>query len=265
MAVTTTDLYGGPNSEDGRMLPCPGCKVDGPAMRVIDSSHGLAGAVLELASLLNLGSAEGCPGPNPNGLACDGLLLESTYEALSPTAIAGYNKAFSRSEAYLGVVVITGDSADDRSPLSPDVYFKWFWSLKGTGPPFPPRNTILGSTFSLLSPGLSVQHPLTKTQLVQLTNGVLANLDDTESPNWMDELNSLWPQDYQSSTMFEYPLSKIPVRGTIHVLDDDLEIPETQNGSLQWSYDDMNNAVLFAPPAFPFAGDSVQISYTVSR
>ena len=97
-------------------------------------------------------------------------------------------------------------------------------------------------------------------QMVQLTGGVEADLGNTGTPNWTDELNALWPQ--LATQLLEYPLSGTPVTTpmTITVTDNGVPIPQLQNGFPQWTYDPKNNAVQFDPLAFPQPGDMVQVN-----
>jgi hypothetical protein len=258
MAATSTDVYATNISEQGAIEPCPHCKLSGNAPRVVSSSEGLD-AVGALSRLLNLGEGYGCwSGVNCNGFYYDEMFFESAYEALSPALLNGYNKPFYRPDAFLAVITVNNDSEDDRSTTHGlNYYYNAFVGVKGS-------HNANKFSYSYVNQYGGINNNQRMAQMVQLTGGVEADLSNTGTPNWTDELNALWPQI--ATQLLEYPLSGTPVTTpmTITVTDNGVTIPQLQNGFPQWTYDPKNNAVQFDPLAFPQPGDMVQISYTIA-
>jgi len=258
MASTSTDVYAGTSSEQGRIEPCPGCKIAGSVPTVVSASEGLD-AVGSLARILNLGSGYGCFGVDCRGFASDEMFFEAAYEALSPDLIKGYNRPWYRPDAFLAVITVNGDPEDDRSDVHPlNFYYNAFVGLKGA------RNAYKFS-YSYVNRAAGISGNSQKVgQMTQLTGGVEADLSNTGTPNWTDELNALWPQ--VATLLLEYPLSGTPVTNpmSIEVIVNGLRIPQLSNGFPQWTYDAKNNAVQFDPLAFPQTGDAVQITYTIA-
>jgi hypothetical protein len=256
IATTSTDVYAHSDSEDGRMEPCPGCKADGQAMQVVTLAGGVQAAVTSLTPLINLGANSFCYS-NCNGFAADEMLLEATYEALSPALLSGYNQAFYRPDASLAVVVVIGDSEDDQSDNHTlNFFYNAFVSLKGV------QNA---SKFSLsrLSNYGGIRNNQKMSMMAQVTGGVEADLADTGTPSWTDELNGLWP--IVGAQLLDYPLSGTPVSNSIVVTDNGVVIPAlAPAGTPNWTYDATANAVRFDPSVFPPAGDAIQISYALS-
>jgi hypothetical protein len=253
MATTSTDVYGTASSEDGRMEPCPGCKVDGPAVHVVSSSVGLPDAVSALARLLNLGAGAFCY-VNCNGFASDEQFFEATYEALSPSLLGGYNQAFYRPEAFLAVIVVNGDSEDDFSDAHGlNFYYNAFIGLKGAA-----NARKFSLSYVNNYGGIGNQRI---AQMVQLTGGIEADLSNTGSPNWEEELAALWPQ--LSVELLAYPLSGTPEPTSIRIADNGITLPAIgQGGETNWTYQAYDNAVHFVPASAPQSGDLLQIFYT---
>jgi hypothetical protein len=254
MAVTSTDVYASTTSEDGSIEPCPHCKLPGTTPEVVKSSDG-QDAAGKLARLLNLGEGAFCY-VNCNGFFSDEQFFEATYEALSELGPGGYNQPLYRPDAFLAVILVNGDAEDDLSETHGlNFYYNVFIGLKGA------RNANKFS-FSYVSYYGYVAHNLKTEQMVQLTGGVEADLINTGSPSWRDQLAALWPQ--LEVQMFSYALSATPVPGTIQVADNGVVVPATQGGITNWTYDAGSNAVQFNRSVLPAAGDAVQISYTVA-
>ena len=207
---------------------------------------------------MNLGSGYSCFGGNCNGLGYDELFFESAYEALSPALLNGYNKPWYRPDAFLAVITVNNDSEDDISNTHGlNFYYNAFIGVKGA-------HNAAKFSYSYVNNYGGINNNQKMAQMVQLTGGVEADLSNTGTPNWTDELNALWPQ--LATQLLEYPLSGTPVTTpmTITVTDNGVPIPQLQNGFPQWTYDTKNNAVQFDPLAFPQPGDAVQITYTIA-
>ena len=169
----------------------------------------------------------------------------------------GYNQPFYRPDAFLAVILINGDAEDDNSNSHGlNFYYNAFIRLKGA------RNAKQFS-FSYVSNYGSIEDNLKTAQMVQLTGGVEADLSNTGSPSWRDELAALWPQ-LEWEGLLSYPLSAIPVPSTLQVAVNGIVVPATEGGTTNWSYDARTNSVHFEHSAFPAPGDAVQISYSVA-
>jgi len=250
MTVTSTDVFSYANSEDGRMEPCSGCKVDGVAMTVVTLANGLQSAVDTLGPLISLGSGVYCTS-NCNGFAGENQFLEATYEALSPALLAGHNQPFYRQDAALAVIVVAGSGEDDKSDQQPTTfYYDAFLELKGLA-------HADQFTFSRVNKFAGIGSSQRLSQMVQLTGGVEADLGNIGTPAWIDELNGLWTKI--GDRLIEYPLSGTPVPSSISVSDNGTPIPSTS-----WTYDSTNNGIRFTATATPPAGDQIVVNYTLT-
>jgi hypothetical protein len=98
--------------------------------------------------------------------------------------------------------------------------------------------------------------------MVQLTGGIEADLSNTGTPNWTQELAALWPQ--LATQFWSYPLSNIPHPDSIVVTVNGFAIPAVgSNGLTNWTYDSRYNAVHFVQNTAPEAGDEVVVSYSL--
>jgi hypothetical protein len=221
-------------------------------MTVVTLANGLQPAVDALSPLIALGAGVFC-----NDVAkCKGFwpenqFLEATYEALSPALLAGHNQPFYRQDAALAVIVVAGSSEDDKSGLqSTTFYYDAFLGLKGVA-------HADQFTFSRVNQGAGIGSSQRLSQMVQLTGGVEADLANTGTPVWTDELNGFWTTI--GDRLIEYPLSGTPVPSSIAVSDNGTQIPSTS-----WTYDPANNGIRFAATASPPAGDQLVVSYTLA-
>ncbi len=177
IGVTTTDVCGTVGSEDGRLLPCPGCKISGSAPTLIRA--GAPNAASDLAALLLAGGAQsdGCQvGVN------DTQFFQAVDDALGRRAVAGfYNQAFLQPGAQLAIVAVSASDQDDDSPLPTGTYQDDFDSLVGGD-----ANLL---SFSMAAQGQAWQLPPRLSAVVSGTGGLVA---DMQSATWPAELAGLW-------------------------------------------------------------------------
>jgi hypothetical protein len=177
IGVTTTDVCGAAGSEDGRLLPCPGCKISGSAPTLIRA--GDPNAASDLAALLLAGGAQsdGCQvGVN------DTQFFQAVDDALGRRAIAGfYNQAFLQPGVQLAIVAASASDQDDDSPQSTGTYVDDLDALVGGD-----ANLL---SFSLAARGEAWQLPPRLSAVVSGTGGLVA---DTQSATWEAELAGLW-------------------------------------------------------------------------
>jgi hypothetical protein len=208
MAVTTTAVCGTPDGEQGRLLPCPGCHIQGPAPKLITDKDPIAGS--DLASLLPVaGAQDGCYlGTH------DEQFFEAAFETLITNG-ATYNAGFIRPDAYLAVVQTNGDHEDDKSSQNTvQWYANQLLSIKGADHP----ELFSWSYINPSQLGSTNGHqpfdrlPSRIASMLHLVGGVA--LDETQSQWWLG-LTDLWMRAAAPSTRF--PLSGAPDPTTIRV------------------------------------------------
>jgi hypothetical protein len=238
------------------MEPCPGCKINGSPVHVVTSAYGPDDAVAALSRLLNLGGGVNC-NDQCDGLPSDAQFFEATYRALSPALLSRYNQPFYRPEASLAVILVVNYCEDDYSPGTINDYYNAFIGIKGV-------QNARQFSLSLLNRYCGIGQIQRLPVMVQLTGGVEADLENTGTPGWPEELAWFWQQ--VSLQWLEYPLSGTPVTAplTITVSENGVPVPQMQNGIPQWTYDAQTNAVAFLSTAAPQPGDAVDISYTLT-
>ncbi len=256
VGVTTTDVCGGANSEDGRLWPCPSCKDDGGTPTIITPDDPNASA--DLSQLLDAGAGQ------YNTAACDGMyepqFFQAAYEALSGTVF--YNQTFVRPDAQHAVLVVTADFSDDGSMQTPQWYAQAFWEI---GDP----NVAEPCWFNLAAWVARGSAQLGRmATLVGLVGGFAVDMFPT---GWATQLNALWPTEQVLA------LSGQPDPTSIRVFLDgpppDQTAPGQQAGfeisaaamiGFNWSYDAASNALdvnLLNLPLSP--QDTVYVSYSL--
>jgi hypothetical protein len=269
-AVTTTDVCGGTSSEDGRLLPCPGCKVDGGSAVIITSSDPNAGQDLSSLMLGIDASTDGCGANSPQ-------FFEAAAEALSPNL--AYNSGFFRANAAHIVFLASGDFNDDDSPNSVASYVSGFNAMVVTSSGGEAQFDV-----DYMSPnGLGVdagQPNFSWAELPPRLNSMMVSLGfealDSEYPQWMQGLGDL----LNVALFDDLPLTGMPLAGSINVYLDgpppDRVLPGqdagvllsegyTPNGLL-WNYNTPTNTVVLLRLRGDSAltsSDTVYIEYSV--
>ncbi len=274
MAVTTADSCGqNPppgNAEGGRILPCPGCKLDASTPTIITSAD--SNADDELAALLAIGTeASSCN--------IDEEFFEATYEALVSGVGATYNKAnnFVRPGASLAVIVVNGDNEDDNSRTeTPQWYASQFLAIKGLDHP----ELFSWSYIDPTEFGAAGGHqpfntlPQRLASMLSLVGGVAI---DTTQNDWEQGIGDLWDQLRAARTQFT--LSGSPDPSTIQVYLDGpppgqvgpgqspgVLLPATDpNQSWNWSYEASTNQVVINPDSISLIStDTLYVAYTLA-
>jgi len=239
VTVTTTDAcrqtIPQAGSEAGRTMPCPGCKINGSAPTIINSSDFNAAA--DLKSLMEPG--DGICGD-------DEQFFEAAYEAIVNGAGQAYNDYNSviRPGAYLALITVNGDPEDDRSINTVDSFLNQYLSVKGSDHP------ELFS-WSYINPSQPIL-PDRIGSMVKLSGGIHLN---TDTPNWWKGIFDLWNIILASGKQFA--LSGTPDPNSIQLYFDGPppdqvksgEAPgvliqaNNKNGSWNWRYNAAANTI----------------------
>ncbi len=209
MAVTTTDVCGN-DGEQGRLLPCPGCHIDGPTPKFVTNQDATAGR--DLAFLL----------PGADGGLEDGCLLgghdEQLFEAAFETLLTNastYNAGFIRPDAYLAVVQVNGDDETDNSVQNTvQWYANQYLSIKGVDhPELFSWSYINPSQFGSTDGRQPFNRlPSRIAAMLDLVGGVAL---DTTQDQWWVGLTDLWVR--AAATSSQFPLSGVPDPASIQV------------------------------------------------
>jgi hypothetical protein len=291
IGVTTTDWCQGGmtgTSENGKLLPCPGCKIDGQQPTIITPADENAGPDLQEIMQVNSGNCTGNV-QYPLGMTCDGKctwscngcypdeqFFNAGYEAVVSTTNQAYNSQLIRPNAYLALITMNGDNEDDNSRTqTPQWFANQFLSVKGADHP----ELFSWSYINPSQFGSSGGHqpfnrlPERLASLLSLAGGVAL---DTQQSDWEQGVLDLWNIVLASSTRF--PLSGTPDPTTIQVYLDGpppgqvgpgqtqgVQILGTNpNGSSNWTYEstsntlDVNNANLTLS-----SSDTLYVEYTL--
>jgi hypothetical protein len=270
IAVTSSDICPTGRAELGRILPCPGCKLDGSTPTIITSGDFNAGS--DLQTLLEVG------GSASNSCTPDEQLFEATYEALVSGAGAAYNNlnGFIRPGASLAVIVVNGDNEDDNSRTSTwDWYASQFLSVKGTDHPELFSWSYINPTgYGVPGGHLSFNRlPQRLALMLEQVGGVAL---DSNQQNWQAGVLDLWKLLTKANTQFA--LSGSPDPGSIKVYLDgpppDQVSPGQSPGiflqatnvnlSWNWAYDATSNQIMVNPQNVPLTStDSLYVEYTL--
>jgi hypothetical protein len=275
IGVTSTDWCSGGvqgTSENGRLLPCPGCKISGDAPTIITPADQNAAA--DLQYLMEIGA-------NTNNYvynSCypDEQFFNAGYEAVVSQTNQVWNAPLIRPNAYLALITMNGDNEDDNSRTqTPQWFANQFLSVKGADHP----ELFSWSYINPSQFGSSGGHqpfnrlPERLASLLALAGGVAL---DTQQNDWTKGVLDLWNIVLASSTRF--PLSGTPDPTSIVVYLDGpppgqvgpgqtqgVQILATNpNGSSNWSYEatsntlDINNANLTLS-----SSDTLYVEYTL--
>ncbi len=275
IAVTSSDYCAnGPTgtAENGRILPCPGCKISGQTPTIITPADGNGGN--DLQTLMEIGA-------NTNDYvdnACypDEQFFNVAYQAVVGTTDQNWNAGFVRPDAYLAIITMNGDNEDDNSRTeTPQWFANQFLSVKGADHP----ELFSWSYINPSQLGSSGGHqpfnrlPQRLASLLSLAGGVAL---DTQQNDWEQGVLDLWNIVLASSTRF--PLSGSPDPTSILVYLDGpppgqtmpgqapgvLVSPTNPNGSTNWSYDATSNTLDINNSSFSLtSSDVLYVQYTL--
>ncbi len=246
IGVTSTDVCAGPSSENGRMLPCPGCKLQGSARTFITPADSTASA--DLATLLDL----------PGGDSCTGSLtpqyFQAAYDALFTEAT--YNQGFLRPDTALAIISVGGTFGDDQSfQYTTQQFAADFASVNGAGFPSLLSFSFVAPLYSKVAANGSV--PITDLPthirtMISLVGGVGV---DTTQAYWWQALDGLWQTLLLPSVFY---LVGAPVADSIQVSIDAARpfVPG------EWSFDQASDSISFnLSQVGVTAGDTVTVTY----
>jgi hypothetical protein len=273
IGVTSSDVCSGGKAEDGRLVPCTGCHLDGTSIpQVITGDDANAGP--DLATLMGLGGAQ----DDDCATGDDEQLFEATYQALVRGTGATANAAlgFIRPGALLAVIAVNGDNADDESNgHTPDWYAQQFQSIKGaTNPGLFSWSYVDPSQYGAPNGTQPFNRlPERISSMLTLTGGVAL---DTTVPQWYQGVSGSWNSNLAPNN--QYVLSGTPDPSSIKVYLDgpppgqvpdggavgSLIIETNPDGSWNWRYDATNNAIEQNPTYLSLQPtDTLYVEYTL--
>ena len=208
IGVTSTDWCGSTaqgTAENGRLLPCPGCKIDGQTPTIVPPTDPNAGSTLQ--NLMEIGADTG--NYVYNSCNPDEQFFNSGYEAVVSMQNQQWNAGFIRPNAYLvAMITMNGDNEDDNSRTqTPQWFANQFLSVKGADHP----ELFSWSYINPSQFGSSGGHqpfnrlPERLASILSLAGGVAL---DTQQSDWTKGVLDLWNIVLASSTRF--PLSGTP-------------------------------------------------------
>jgi hypothetical protein len=271
IGVTSTDVCtNNPGAEEGRILPCDGCHINGTIPTIVTPGDPYAAS--DLATLMGLG------GVSQDCDAGGDELFEAAYEAIVSGQGQSYNTAndFIRPNAVLLILTVIGDNQDDQSNnYTAQWYANQFLSVKGPGDPQlfswsvinPSQFGSVGGhqPFNRLSQRIAT--------MLSFVGGVAI---DSTQVNWTDGVDDLWRSLALNAT---FPLSGTPDPTTIAVYLDGpppdqagpgvapgMLIPANNlDASVNWAYDAMQNAVIINGQTVSLlVTDTIYIEYTLT-
>ena len=171
--------------------------------------------------------------------------LEMAYQAVSPNGDAEPGGLFQRTGAVLSIIFVSDEDDYSSFPVFPH-YINYFQSLKSA-----PNKLILHAVAddpfdNRYCGGNAFRYE----EAVSLTGGVFASICKND---WSADLRDL--ANGSLIPNLDFPLSEIPVEGTIEVFVNGILI------TVGWSYEPTDNSVIFSEPQAPEGGDLVEIIY----
>jgi hypothetical protein len=269
IGVTTTDdcepATG--TAENGRILPCPGCKVKGQLPTIITSSD--SNAASDLQTLMAIGSVT-------NSCYPDEQLLGSTYAAVAASPRPSWNAGLVRPGAYLAVIVVQSDGEDDNSRTQdPQWFANQFLTIKGADHPELFSWSYISPT-SYGAPGGHTPFDRLPQRIAETLSRVGGVAIDTGQDNWWLAMSDLWNAALLANDLH---LSGKPDPATIAVYLDGpppsatppgqtsgLLIPQTDSsGNANWTYDSAANAVDINGNVLSVSSyDTIYVQYTLT-
>jgi hypothetical protein len=231
-------IHGG---EAGRIVP-----IDGSRPRVVSST--LPEAVSLLQQNLDLGT-------------CHNLMqgLETMRQALSPPLIDHQkspwtpepndgNLGLLRPPAQLAVVVLADE--DDHSGFDPASYAQFIRSIKGVGKS--QRSSV--SAIVPTDPSCTTAGPpgTRFSAVAQQTGGGVLSVCSSDYGSILDKITTRAAGPQRDFHLFAQPISEAEI--SVKVSGVPWEKP-------RWSYDPVNNAIVFAADTVPAPGEEIEVRY----
>jgi hypothetical protein len=275
IGVTSTDWCANGitgTSENGRILPCPGCKIDGQQPTVITASDVNAGP--DLQYLLEIGANSNVV--ISNTCTPDDQYFEVGYQAVVAMTDQAWNAPLIRPDAYLAIVTVNGGNADDYGSEPPQWFAAQFLSVKGADHPELFSWSYINPS-GLGTPGGHQPFgglPGRIAYMLGVVGGVA--LDSTQT-NWTQGMTDLWNIAIASS--YRHPLSGTPDPTTILVYLDGPPPGQTMpgqsagvqltatdvGGAVNWTYDATSNTVDINNENVPLSSsDTIYVEYTLA-
>lgn len=178
--------------------------------------------------------------------------LEASRLALSPPlSTTGANAGFLRPNAALLVIYLA--NRPDSSPMTVSAYSSFLEGLKTNTARVTANAIVPTVTACTLGDGTVAYYAGRQIGMATDTGGVI---DDACGNNWLDSMTT-FPVADRTTT---FPLQLTPSDPTtIEVRVEGTLVPS--NGGVNWTYDSLQNAVVFSPPSAPDFGDQVEITY----
>ncbi len=171
--------------------------------------------------------------------------------ALTSPLIDGPNAGFLRADAPLLVIFVSAD--DDESMQSPAAHLTFLQNLKAATMQPVLVNTITPTSFACTLDGNATGFEgVDYIDIATASGGVVSNMCGND---WDDAVTTFPPP----TARLTYPLADTPVSGAVTVEVDMIPVPS--NGGANWTYDAVDNEVVFTESAAPATGASVAISY----
>ncbi len=172
--------------------------------------------------------------------------FEAIYTALTEPLISTTNAGFLREEAALGAIVISDE--DDSSWMGPSDFVDWFEGLK-------PSDDM--TTFSAICDDLFISC-YQYQEAADLTGGMTGDIAQTSYIEVLEQISMTTAGLLVSIDLDEEPSDVSRIVVTVN----GSEVPDdSENG---WTYDTLDNAIVFHGSAIPEAGDTGTISYPVA-
>jgi hypothetical protein len=267
IGVTTTDVCSSAASENGRLLPCRGCKVQGNTAFIVTGSDSNDGP--NLASLIAAVDA----GPDSCG-AGGPEFFEAAYEALQqanafgePDSGSYYNLGLFRPEAAHAVLMVSATTNDDTSPGSVANYDQVFSALivdPGVEVGLARFSFNYMSPSGLATDGGAIYDNGLPPRLSEMMGDLGEIAVDTLQPSWWDGLSEIvnW------SFVQIFPLNTAPIVNTIRIFGTTgALIPATNmDQTVNWTYDATTNAISTNPAELTLSVmDNLEIVYEIPQ
>ena len=199
------------------------------------------------------------------GVPADEAGFFAAYQALTPPVLTGHNAGFVRPDAALSVIFISDEQEQTIGSIGApatdlDFYVNFFLSIKGF------RNTGLFTASAIVGDnpggcngaGGNADAAPRYIEMARRTGGIFQSICTS---NWSRALEDLSTTAFGFKSRFQ--LGNQPVRSTIVVIVDGVEVPATApSGTVNWNYEASNNSVNFTPFSTPEPGANILVRYT---
>ncbi len=176
--------------------------------------------------------------------------LQSSWLALSPTALQGCNRGFYRKDASLSVVYVSDEVDQSKQPVS--FYVNFLRSLKGIRNPDKIRASAIGP-YSANSSKCR-QGQCRYLAVAKMLRGIYEPITSTQWGRTLSQLGAI-TFGYRSQFFLSRPADPSSIKVTVQ----GRSVP--QSSSNGWTYDGMSNSVNFSKSTIPGAGEVIKITY----